>query len=54
MTKVLKFPDGFLWGSSTSSYQVEGGIKNNWFEAHHQYLSIVILNLRLRKAPPIQ
>ncbi|TSC74845.1 MAG: beta-glucosidase [Parcubacteria group bacterium Gr01-1014_44] len=25
----LKFPDGFLWGSATSSYQVEGGIENN-------------------------
>lgn len=25
---VLRFPDGFLWGASTSSYQVEGGIDN--------------------------
>jgi beta-glucosidase len=24
-----KFPDGFLWGGATSSYQVEGGIENN-------------------------
>jgi len=31
MEKTLKFPKNFLWGSSTSSYQIEGGIKNsNW------------------------
>lgn len=29
-----KFPDGFLWGASTASYQVEGGIENtDWAEA---------------------
>lgn len=34
MTRVFKLPDGFLWGASTSSYQVEGGIFNNdWAEA---------------------
>lgn len=25
----LEFPRGFLWGSATASYQVEGGIENN-------------------------
>lgn len=25
----LKFPDGFIWGSATSSHQVEGNNKNN-------------------------
>lgn len=25
----LKFPEGFLWGSATAAYQVEGGIDNN-------------------------
>ncbi|MFH1401402.1 MAG: family 1 glycosylhydrolase, partial [Parcubacteria group bacterium] len=28
MNEILKFPENFLWGSSTSSYQVEGGIEN--------------------------
>jgi len=26
----LKFPDGFLWGSSTAGHQVEGGNENDW------------------------
>lgn len=28
MLKILRFPNGFLWGSSVSSYQVEGNIQN--------------------------
>lgn len=27
---MLKFPNKFYWGTATSSYQVEGGIKNDW------------------------
>ncbi|MFA6285725.1 MAG: glycoside hydrolase family 1 protein [Parcubacteria group bacterium] len=30
--KILKFPEGFLWGAATSAYQVEGGTKNDWTE----------------------
>jgi beta-glucosidase len=26
----LQFPDGFLWGAASSSYQVEGGNHNDW------------------------
>lgn len=34
MKEALKFPDGFLWGAATASYQVEGGIENcDWAEA---------------------
>ena len=28
--KILKFPEGFLWGAATSAHQVEGGMKNDW------------------------
>ena len=30
------FPKGFLWGSATSSHQVEGGTRNDWSEWEKQ------------------
>ena len=30
--EILKFPEGFLWGSGTSAHQVEGGLNNDWTE----------------------
>ena len=32
-TETLAFPPGFLWGTATASYQVEGGIDNDWSQA---------------------
>jgi len=35
MAKIVKFPQGFLWGSATSAYQVEGGIENcDWSKVY--------------------
>lgn len=34
MKEALQFPDGFLWGAATASFQVEGGIHNcDWADA---------------------
>ncbi len=34
MSEFKNFPEGFLWGAATASYQVEGGIENtDWAEA---------------------
>ncbi|MDQ2886739.1 MAG: family 1 glycosylhydrolase [Chloroflexota bacterium] len=35
--RVLRFPDGFLWGTASSSYQSEGGNTNNqWYRWEQQ------------------
>jgi len=33
---MTRFPDGFLWGSSTAAHQVEGGnVNNDWWAWEH-------------------
>ncbi len=32
MLNKIQFPKNFLWGTSTSAYQIEGGTKNDWSE----------------------
>lgn len=34
--KIYQFPKGFFWGTATSAYQVEGGIRSNDWEASKQ------------------
>lgn len=34
---MKKFSKNFFWGTATSAYQVEGGIKNDWSEAGKKY-----------------
>jgi len=34
---ILKFPKNFYWGTATSAYQVEGGIRNDWTNAGEKY-----------------
>ena len=46
MKESLKFPAGFLWGTSTSAYQIEGGIENNdWSKVYPAGLACDHYNL---------
>jgi beta-glucosidase len=35
--RILSFPEGFLWGTASSSHQCEGGNTNNqWYRWEQQ------------------
>jgi beta-glucosidase len=48
-SKTLQFPDNFLWGISTSAYQIEGGNMNDWNEWERGDLRFKNLDLRFKK-----
>lgn len=48
MNQVLKFPQGFLWGSATSANQVEGGNKNYWWAWAYKRDGVVILGDQIK------
>lgn len=47
----LKFPDGFLWGASTSAHQVEGGNHNDWSEWEKKNAERLAQEARTKYAP---
>ncbi len=47
MAQNLKFPQGFLWGTATSAYQVEGGIKNDWWALAYKKKPVEILGKKI-------
>ena len=35
--RALEFPEGFLWGTASSSHQAEGGnVHNDWWDFERQ------------------
>ena len=41
--RTLRFPDGFLWGAATASYQVEGNCRNcDWWHWEHEQPGFII------------
>lgn len=49
--KKLKFPKGFLWGSATSSHQVEGGTKNQWSQWEEENAERLALEAKTKWQP---
>ncbi len=49
--KLKQFPAGFLWGAATSSYQIEGGLRNDWSEWEHSKKRVT--NLERQSFNPI-
>jgi beta-glucosidase len=48
MSEPVKFPSGFLWGTSTAAHQVEGNNKNDWTEWEMTNASRLAEEARLR------
>jgi beta-glucosidase len=44
--RIINFPPDFFWGTSTSAYQIEGGIINDWSEYENDELRIKNYELR--------
>ncbi len=49
--KILKFPEGFLWGAATSAHQVEGDNHNDWSEWEKTSLKLKVQSAKLRNWP---
>ncbi|MBU3925676.1 family 1 glycosylhydrolase, partial [Patescibacteria group bacterium] len=48
---MLKFPQGFLWGSATSSHQVEGDNHNDWTVWEKENVKIKVQNAKFQNWP---
>lgn len=51
MARLLKFPDGFLWGAATSAHQVEGDNRNDWSEWEKENTGRLAQEAKTKYAP---